>query len=113
HEGSWGASRFRIRTCGGRRELPPRLPPRGEDRPYQLLRDGFGHRVVGMRERALPEPDRRPVAVQVGDAFGAFPEMCVEARALGRGQLLGDIVAEEVDQLAAGHRPLHVGWMPA
>src|SRR5437870_7881437 len=57
-----------------------RFPTGGQNRLHELLRDGLGHRVVGMREGALSEPDRRAIAVQVGDALGALAEVCLEAR---------------------------------
>src|SRR5262249_42459094 len=60
--------------------------------------------IFGSRERGLLELNRLPVAVEVGDAPGAFGQMLLKLGALLGGQVAGQIFVQELGKLAAVHR---------
>src|SRR5262249_38716212 len=77
--------------------------PRGENRLDELVRDfgRNGRRIV--RERTLAELHRFFVARQILPAVGAQTQVVLERGAAVRRQFAGQIVGDEVGELAAGH----------
>src|SRR6185503_14781093 len=76
------------------------LPASREDRLHESFRDARGHGFVGIPEGVLRERHRLAVRREVGGALRAFGDVPVELEADLVGELLVDIRAEEVDQLA-------------